>query len=111
MRTIAVWATVFLGLGLLRTMTLEVRPPRERVLIQSVSNGTAVLVRSSGAAYLVETDAGCLSLPQYQGRRIVIDAPELVWDRDSKLQIPGLDQTCRLRNAREIEPPGRPSGE
>jgi hypothetical protein len=108
MKATFVWTAVFLGLGLLRNFTLSIEPSRELVLVQRVSGDTAVIVRTTGATYLIEKSGGCLSLPEFEARRVVIDSSARFLDSGSRLLIPELDQSCRIVASRSMEPPDSP---
>ena len=104
MKATFIWTTVFLGLALLRAATLSIATSKDLVLVRTVADNRAVIVNPSGAAFLIEKDAGCLSLGGYQGRRVVLDAPDRFLNGGSRLVIPELNQSCHIVNIREIEP-------
>jgi hypothetical protein len=108
MKATVVWTAVFLSLALLRNLTLSIEPSKELVLVQRVSGDTAVIVRSTGATYLIEKSAGCVSLPQFEARRVVIDSSDTFLDAGSMLLIPELKESCRIVTSRTIEQPDTP---
>jgi hypothetical protein len=77
----------------------------EYVLVQKVTDDTAIIVRSNGAMYLIEKGVGCLSLWRYEGKRVVIDSPGLFLGVGSKLLIPELGQECRIWSSKQIDSP------
>jgi uncharacterized protein YigE (DUF2233 family) len=103
MKATVVWTAVFLGLALLRNLTLAIEPSKELVLVRQVMGDTAVIVRSTGATYLIEKSAGCLALPQFEARRVVIDSSDTFLEAGSMLLIPELKQSCRIVTSRAIE--------
>jgi hypothetical protein len=104
MKSFFVWATVFVGLGLLRALTQSIAPSGEPVLVRRVSANTVVIVRDSAGGYVIEKGGGCASLDRFVGKRVVLDAPELFLDGGARLRIPDVDQNCPILTARTIDP-------
>lgn len=77
----------------------------EYVTVQKVTDDTAIIVRSTGATYVIEKGVGCLSLWRYEGKRVVINSPGLFLGVGSRLLIPDMDQECRIWQSDEIQGP------
>lgn len=80
----------------------------EYVFVQKVMDDKAVIVRSTGATYVIEKGVGCLSLWRYEGKRVIIGSPGLFLGVGSRLLIPDLGQECRIWDSKEIAGPGSP---
>jgi hypothetical protein len=76
----------------------------EEVYVQQVlaSGNRAIVVRRDGVGYLIEHGVGCISLPRFVGRRVLINSPSLFLGVGSSLLIPGERQECRIWNAEAI---------
>ena len=103
MKSVFAWATVFLGLELLRSLVMSIAPSGEPVLVRRVSANTVVIVRDSAGGYVIEKGGGCVALDRYVGKRVVLDSPERFLDGGSTLRIPDLDQNCPILTAQTID--------
>lgn len=74
----------------------------EYVVVQKVLNDSALVVRGTGALYLIEKGVGCLSLWRYEGKKAVVYSPGQFLGVGSKLILPDQNQECRIWDSKEI---------
>jgi len=74
----------------------------EFVYVFKVINDNAIIVRKNGNAYLIKKGFGCLSLWQYEGKKVLIYSPGLFLGIGSKLLIPELNQNCRIWDSKYL---------
>lgn len=75
----------------------------ERVLLLKVDKNKVTLVRSNGSTYLVEKGLGCISLPQHEGRHIIVESPARFLGVAARLIIPDIGQDCPVIKAEEVK--------
>jgi len=80
----------------------------EAVFVKKAMDDKAIIVRANREMYLIEKGVGCLSLWQYEGKRVYIESPGLFLGVGSSLLIPDAGQQCRIWDSEYLDSESAP---